>query len=351
MTPQHVLVLTGAADSRDRAALLTPVLNHASVVVQVHRMPTGGDVDCRSDLPHPDRTPDCIVLFHGGLNTAARIKALRARFNCPIVLRVGGRNDLAALDLARGAIGSLRMGKALRHVANAALDRRALRVADGCICVTEALSMWVHGCTDKPVITCPPVRQLPGDAPPHEVNPAPWAVLTISNLQYRAKVAGALRLLPLFEQLAAEVPKAAWRIVGSGAGVNRLHQRTRRSVAHDRITLAGWSDDVQGELLAAGQFWYASTLDAYPLSVSEAMWQGVPVLVEQRTPAAAMVPACAAPAKADWVRHAVALTTSDALRSNAVAQASAYVRDRESPERLGGLLCEWIQQVRVGFNA
>ncbi len=349
--PLHVLVLTSVTDARDRAALLTPVLDHARAVVQVHRMPEGGDLNCRGDLPNPINTPNIIVLFHGGIRTAARIKTLQKRFNCPVVLRLGGRNDLAALDLARGAVGSLRMGKALRRVANAALDRRTLRAADGCICVTEALSMWVHGCTAKPVITCPPVRMPLVSPAPDLTERASRTILTVSNLKYRAKLAGIRRLLPCFERVASVLPDVTWRIVGNGPLLMKLKRQMVRSPHWSKITMVGWSDDVEGALGTASQFWYASRLDAYPLVVSEAIWAGLPTLVEAGTPSGAMAPAdCAFACDDGWADRSVDLLTDADLRRRVTAATLDHVRRVESPSRLSIAFVPWIRAL-IGHRA
>ena len=350
--PLHILVLTSATDARDRAALLTPVLDHARAVVQVHRMPEGGDLNCGGDLPNTINTPNIIVLFHGGIRTAARIKALQKRFNCPVVLRLGGRNDLAALDLARGAVGSLRMGKALRHVANAALDRRTLRAADGCICVTGQLEKWVQSKTHKPVLACPPIRQL--DVLPRlfKQDQTELRIVTTANLKYRAKVDGVLRLLPLFERFVQAIPQAIWQIIGNGPGLQRLHHAISLSPASNSISCIGWSDCVQKHLQHANQFWYASTLDAYPLSVSEAMWSSVPVIVEQDTPAASMVPVenvhvC----DNSWTNFAIKLAASADLQNQTTAKALSKVKEMESLTRLGNAFAHWSSQFATPMHS
>ncbi len=338
----RVLLVAGAEDARGRHRFVSTPLREAEVDVEVV---TTRDVE-EGDIG--GLRPDVVVLFHGGARTRQRVRLLKKRIGVPVLLRIGGRNDLTGLDLMSGCLGRGRVLEAARHMANVALDSRSFTEADGTICVSEGLADWAGSRFPHPVVVVPPVRPelacADGEFDSRVTRGfRSECILTTANLKYRAKALGIARLIPTFELVRDRCPGIRWKVLGDGPWMGFLKRRVRQSRHGDAIELGGWSNDVQESLLEATQFWYSSRLDAYPLVVSEAMWSGRPVLVERGTPAAGMISEdqCLETGD-DWADFSLDLL-ADADRYQLVARDQReLVRDRESAVTVGRRLREWI---------
>ena len=337
-----VLLVAGPDDARRRHRFLSDPLESAGVEFDVVTT-----VEAEQSDPD-DVRPSVVVLFHGGARTCQRIRRLKNRFGVPVLLRIGGRNDLTGIDLMSGCLRQGRVAEAARSLANSLLDSRSLAAADGTICVSQGLASWVAARFGHPVVVAPPVRAEfdCGDAEFDSMvlrGSRSKCVLTTANLKYRAKARGVARLIPTFELVRDRCPEVQWKILGHGPWMGFLERRVRRSRHADAIELAGWSNDVRSAMCGATQFWYSSRLDAYPLVVSEAMWSGRPALVETGTPAAEMIPPGGAiEVGSQWVAASLQLLGDDERYRFVAEGQRALARSRESPVSVGQRLREWL---------
>lgn len=340
----RVLLISSQSDPRKRWRFVEAALQAANVDCLV--MPIEKALDPSISSGQSPALPDICILFHGGARTAHRIRQLRRILGCQVVLRLGGRSDISAMDRARGALRKAKLVSAAAAFANLLGDSRTIRLADGCICVAEPLGAWTAQKSGKPVFVAPPIRPSLQQRSPSAQSTKSRSILTIANLRYRAKASGLLRLLPLFEQLAQSVGNVSWRIAGDASRHRDVLEQLRSSPAAENIHYLGWLEDVQSELSNANQFWYASALDAYPLSISEALWSGVPVLAFEGQSAAAMLPPkdpVIAPEA--WLQRSLRLLEDSEYHKSTASTARHHVAEIECAKTVGFRLHSWLESL------
>jgi len=287
------------------------------------------------------------IVFHGGAATAKRVQQLKQTLACPVVLRLGGRNDKSALDRAATSLKRLQISQSCRALANVVMDKHALRSADGSICVTPELATWAQKRSGRPAIWAPPARPHLGDEAASKQSAYSHKILTVANLRYRAKATGLARLLPHFERIAATDSRVRWRIAGD-LSQHRDVQRTLRASPHSAsIQLLGWCPSIQELLRSANQFWYASSYDSYPLVISEAMWHGIPILTRQGEPAAAMLPADV-PLAGDeaWIERSLQLLHDANLHASMASACRSHVERVECAATVGARIVTWLRELK-----
>lgn len=84
------------------------------------------------------------------------------------------------------------------------------------------------------------------------------------------------RLIEAFSIALADQPSWTLRILGEGSCRDQLESLARKLGVHDRVTMPGWSDEVQQELANATFFVLPSRYEGFPSALLEAMAVGVP---------------------------------------------------------------------------
>ena len=228
--------------------------------------------------------PEAAILVGLGPKMLAVMWAARLG-GLPVVARLGGDPVGAARERRAAAWAGRRYGA----WAAAALDgwTRAwlLRHVSGCVVVNSALAAVLRRGLPAAVPVAVAPQHCPGPAEPRGSYRlgSPVALLTVSNLRYRAKADGVLWIVDRLAELAAEddSPPMELRIAGGGVHLEALRRglAVRRLPTGLTVTPLGFVAEVDALWARADAFVYRSEIDGTPNVLLEAKRFGLPALV------------------------------------------------------------------------
>lgn len=146
--------------------------------------------------------------------------------------------------------------------------------ADAHVAVGERAARIIEGLGDLPAGS---MRVIPSGVPPAELDPPPRTDdrFTIGMLSRHDPAKGIDRAIRVVERLG---PEFRLVVVGDGAERPALEALVRELDVGDRVELDGWDDRARHRLPTFDVYLLPSRLEAFPVTVQEAMQAGVPVV-------------------------------------------------------------------------
>lgn len=298
---------------------------------------------------------------------------LAARHDVPLVMRlVGDRTGDLITDRLESAWTAGNYGRYGSWRLSKRLSEEIFAHASGAIVVSRDLrDRYVdRGVFDEESVAVVPVPFRPAAFDPTANSPATGSgtaasplppddecdelALTVTNLSFERKVRGVYTALDELESVLEARPNAHYVIAGGG----QYEQPLRRTVEHavsadvrERITVAGFVDDVASLYAGADVFVYVSHLDGYPNAVLEAQGMGLPVVANEEFGMVDQIDhdetgVFADPTESGAIATAVhELLADDERRSRIGRAASNRVRDENSIEEIGAELSRAVERV------
>ncbi|ARS89974.1 glycosyltransferase family 4 protein [Natrarchaeobaculum aegyptiacum] len=271
---------------------------------------------------------------------------LAARHDVPLVMRlVGDRTGDLIADRLESAWNAGNYGRYVSWQVSKRLSEEILETATGAIVVSSDLrDRYVdRGVFEDESVAVVPVPFRPEAFDPTANSPATGSgraesplppdvecdelVLTVTNLSFERKFRGVYTALDELEGVLEARPNAHYVVAGGGQYEQALRTTVECAVSADvreRVTVAGFVDDVASLYAAADVFVYVSHLDGYPNAVLEAQGMGLPVVAND---AVGMV---------DQIDHDETGVVADPTESGAIATAvRELLTDDDRRSRIG----------------
>ncbi len=167
------------------------------------------------------------------------------------------------------------------------MNRRIIGAADGAVVVSQELKerYCERGHFEGHEVAVVPVPFRPdvfgATAPEPQDESDEELILSVTNLAFKRKFDGMCDALAGVEAVLERRQSARYVIAGGGQFVAPLREHIERHCApdiRDRITVAGFVDDIDRLYASADVLVYISYLDGYPNVVLEAQGCGLPVV-------------------------------------------------------------------------
>ena len=230
--------------------------------------------------------PDVVILTGGDIRNFIWFILVALLTRARRVVRFGG-DPLQVRDSAQSSFRA--RGQWLRYLRSRvgkALTRVMLKRADGIILVSEFLRRQLQpdlGLRVRSLVLAPTIPDPDAGNGNAGAASGRTMLLTVTNLNYREKADGVVRIVDALRELSANGRQLQFDVIGGGHHLDDLRQWLRQQppLRGVEINLHGQLADLSGFYRRADIFVYCSTLDGYPLVLAEAQAYGLPVLVNR----------------------------------------------------------------------